>query len=223
MVVAIKIWRKSVKLGSFLALNIASIALVMPAFAQQEARQPDAEQEIAFPDDVKVNFVPVYGNDPCPESTEDEIVVCPEFDEGERYRIPKNLRNDPNDPANQSWTERAVSIRTLGASGTNSCSPSGAGGFAGCTQSLIDAAYAERRNAPNVEAGRLIAEERKKRLELIDAEAEDVERRILEIEKARADKEAAEIAAAQAAAEATLDPELKAEPEEDLPEIVPDQ
>lgn len=211
------------RFGSLLTLNIAAIALAMPAYAQQEARQPQAEQEVAFPEDVKVNLVPVYGDDPCPESTADEIVVCPVFDEGDRYRIPIALRNDPNDPANQSWTERAVSIRTLGASGTNSCSPSGAGGFTGCTQSLIDAAYAERRNAPDVEAGRLIAEERQKRLELIDAEAEDVERRIVELEKARAEKEAAEIVAAQAAAEATLDPQLRAEPEEDLPEIVPDQ
>ena len=211
------------KLGSFLALNIASIALAMPAIAQQEARQPDAEQEIAYPEDVKVKLVDRFGEDPCPESTEDEIVVCSIYDEGDRYRIPSALRNDPNDPANQSWTERAIALRTLGASGTNSCSPTGAGGFTGCTQSLIDAAYAERRNAPNVEAGRIIAEERRERLELIDAEAEDVERRILEFEKARAEKEAAEIAAAQAAAEASLDPELKVETDEDLPEIVPEQ
>ncbi len=211
------------KLGSFIVWNVASIALVMPVYAQQEARQPDAEQEIAYPDDVKVKLVDRFGEDPCPKSTEDEIVVCSIYDEGDRYRIPAALRNDPNDPANQSWTERAIALRTLGASGVNSCSPSGVGGFTGCTQSLIDAAYAERRNAPNVEAGRIIAEERKERLELIDAEAEDVERRILEFEKARADKEAAEIAAAQAAAEASLDPELKKESEDDLPEIVPEQ
>lgn len=211
------------KFGSFLAINISAIALALPAYAQQEARQPDTEQEIAFPEDVRVKLVDRFGDDACPESTEDEIVVCSIYNEGDRYRIPQILRNDPNDPANQSWTERAVSIRTLGASGINSCSPSGAGGFAGCTQSLIDAAYAERQNAPNVEAGRLIAEERQKRLELIDAEAEDVERRVLEIEKARAEKEAAEIAAAQAAAEATLDPQLVAEPEDDLPDIISDQ
>lgn len=211
------------KFGSFLAINISAIALALPAYAQQEARQPDTEQEIAFPEDVRVKLVDRFGDDACPESTEDEIVVCSIYNEGDRYRIPQILRNDPNDPANQSWTERAVSIRTLGASGINSCSPSGAGGFAGCTQSLIDAAYAERQNAPNVEAGRLIAEERQKRLELIDAEAEDVERRVLEIEKARAEKEAAEIVAAQAAAEATLDPQLVAEPEDDLPDIISDQ
>lgn len=211
------------KFGSFLAINISAIALAMPAYAQQEARQPDAEQEIAFPEDVRVKLVDRFGDDACPESTEDEIVVCSIYNEGDRYRIPQILRNDPNDPANQSWTERAVSVRTLGASGINSCSPSGAGGFAGCTQSLIDAAYAERQNAPNVEAGRLIAEERQNRLELIDAEAEDVERRILELEKARAEKEAAEIAAAQAAAEATLDPKLETEPEEELPDILSDQ
>src|SRR5207302_9162497 len=29
----------------------------------------------------------VYGNDPCPRSTEDQVVVCARRPEGERYRI----------------------------------------------------------------------------------------------------------------------------------------
>lgn len=211
------------KLRSILVLNILAVAMVSPSMvsAQQEAVQPAAQQETAFPEEAKVVLVDVFGEDPCPKSSPDEIVVCSVYSEGDRYRIPQILRNDPNDPANQSWSERAISLRTLGASGTNSCSPSGAGGFAGCTSELIAAAYEERQNAPNVEAGRLISEERQKRLDLIDGEAEDVERRIVEFEKARAEKEAAE-AAAQSAGEAAavLDPKLIAEPEDNLPEII---
>lgn len=210
------------KFGSVVALNLAVISMIITspiALAQQEARQPDPEQEISYPDDVKVNIVPIYGNDPCPESSADEIVVCPEYAEGDRYRVPKLLRNNPNDPENQSWNARATGLRTLGASGTNSCSPSGAGGFTGCIQSLIDSAYAERREAPGVEYGRIVDEERRKRLELIDGEAEDVERRIVEFEKARAEKEAAEAAAAEAN---SLDPKLEIIAEPGLPELEED-
>lgn len=213
------------KFGSILALNIAAITMIAGPMvsAQQEARQPDAQEETAFPEEAKVNLVDVFGDDPCPRSSADEIVVCSVYSEGDRYRIPQILRNDPNDPANQSWTQRAVAVRTLGASGINSCSPSGAGGFAGCTQSLIDAAFAERRNAPNVEAGRLISEERQKRLDLIDGEAEAVERRIVAFEQARAEKEAAEIEAANAE-EAQLSADEKAvEAEGELPDLLSDQ
>lgn len=183
------------KFGSIIALSLVVSA---PLAAQQEARQPDAEQELEYAQDANVRIVETFGNDPCPESTADEIVVCPNYDENDRYRIPKLLRNNPDDPANKSWTERAVSLRTLGDTGTNTCSPVGAGGFAGCLSQLINTAVAQRENAPAVVAGALIEEERQKRLDLIDGEAEDVERRIVEIEKARVEKEAAETAAAEA-------------------------
>ncbi len=45
----------------------------------------------------------VYGDDACPPSTDDTIVVCARKPEGERYRIPEVLRGDPNDPKNQAW------------------------------------------------------------------------------------------------------------------------
>ena len=34
----------------------------------------------------------VYGTDPCPRATDDEIVVCRRLPESLRYRIPENLR-----------------------------------------------------------------------------------------------------------------------------------
>jgi hypothetical protein len=84
----------------------------------------------------------VYGNDPCPTSTNpDEIVVCARRPEEERYRIPRDVREQEKAAAiareDQVATNRAalVSSRTAG-TGTGSCSIQGAGGITGCTQGL---------------------------------------------------------------------------------------
>jgi len=39
----------------------------------------------------RVNQLVIFGDDPCPQSSEDEIVVCARKDESERYRIPETL------------------------------------------------------------------------------------------------------------------------------------
>ena len=80
----------------------------------------------------QVRRVVVYGAEPCPPSTADEIIVCARRPETERYRIPENLRNDPNDPANDTWTKRATELQYVGQSGIGSCSPVGPGGATGC-------------------------------------------------------------------------------------------
>lgn len=134
----------------------------------------------------KVNQLIIYGDDVCPESTEGEIVVCARKDEGERYRIPENLRAGGLGQAkNEAWSQRVKSYEYVGATGTNSCSPSAAGGFTGCTQELLRQAYAERGIDDTVNWGKLIEEERQKRLSRIDEEAEAVEERLLEIEAQR--------------------------------------
>src|SRR5256885_7741370 len=53
---------------------------------------------------------------------------CYRVPEAERYRIPPNLRDNPNDPRNQSWTNRATELAYVGRTGTQSCSTSGPGG-----------------------------------------------------------------------------------------------
>ena len=40
----------------------------------------------------QISEIIVYGNDPCPRSTDDEVVVCARKPEAERYRIPEKLR-----------------------------------------------------------------------------------------------------------------------------------
>ena len=92
-----------------------------------------------------VNEIIVYGTDPCPRSTDDEIVVCARKPETERYRIPERLRQGGSLQSRQSWAARARSFETVGATGTNSCSPVGPGGFTGCLSQLTKQAFDERR------------------------------------------------------------------------------
>lgn len=79
----------------------------------------------------------IYGEDACPSSDGEEIVVCVRRDENERYRIPPELRDVRDLGANQSWLARSQAIEYVGRSGTMSCSPVGPGGFTGCTQELL--------------------------------------------------------------------------------------
>lgn len=166
------------------ALPLAlGLALANPAFAQAAA-------------EPKVNMVIVYGNDKCPESTADEIVVCPRMDEGERYRIPPSLRTS-SAPTNVAWSQRVRSIETIGRSGTMSCSPTGAGGWTGCTGKLLADARGEKSEDPGIRASQLIAEERAKRLVNLDADAASDQSRVEEIEKQMENKRKAEEAAAE--------------------------
>ena len=109
------------------------------------------------------------------------------MDEAERYRIPENLRGEPS-IRNEAWAQKVSAYEYVGRSGTMSCSPSGAGGFTGCGLIEIDAAYAEKEQDPGIRFGLLIAEARKKRLAGIDAEAEEVEKRVLEYERQEAER-----------------------------------
>ena len=65
-----------------------------------------AAPALAQADGDKVNQLIVYGDDPCPQSSEAEITVCARKGESERYRIPEVLRGDPLSPKNEAWTDR---------------------------------------------------------------------------------------------------------------------
>ena len=91
-----------------------------------------------------VSEVIVYGTDPCPRSSDDEIVVCARKPESERYRIPERLRAGGSLQSRQAWAVRARSFETVGRTGINSCSPVGPAGFTGCTEQLIKEAFRER-------------------------------------------------------------------------------
>jgi hypothetical protein len=158
-------------------------AAAAPAFAQQpgvaapEAVQAAPQQPAANSglDEERVNQLIIYGDDPCPPSSGDEITVCARLPEDDRFRIPPNLRNDPNDPAGQSWANRAIELSYAGRTGTDSCSTVGGGGFTGCFNQIVRQARAERANADQVNWNQLIEQARQERLSGIDAAAREEE------------------------------------------------
>jgi hypothetical protein len=141
-----------------------------------------AQQATPATDDAKINQLVVYGEDPCPTSTDDTITVCARKPESDRFRIPEVLRDNPNDPINQSWANRATEIQYVGRSGIGSCSTTGPGGMIGCYNDLVRAARAERATRDTVNWNRLIEEARQERLGRIDEQAEAEEAAQLERE-----------------------------------------
>lgn len=161
------------------ASMIATMMLPAAAWAQQDAATSLSDLPTGG---EKVNQLIVYGDDPCPESTGDEITVCARKDESERYRIPELLRESTS-PQNRAWNDRVLAYETVTRTGTLSCSAVGAGGMTGCLANMIDKAYAERKSDPSVRFSQLIAEEREKRLSTIDAEAAETQARVEQLEK----------------------------------------
>lgn len=92
---------------------------------------------------VRIAEIIVYGNDPCPRSTESEVVVCARKPESERYRIPEKYRSTGPRQTRESWAARARSFEYVGRTGIMSCSAVGPGGYTGCLQHMIDRAKAE--------------------------------------------------------------------------------
>ena len=76
-----------------------------------------------------------------------------------------------------------LAYETVGANGTLSCSPVGGGGMTGCVGRLIDTAYAERKQDPNIRFSELIAEERARRLASIDQDAAEMQARVEQAER----------------------------------------
>ena len=90
-----------------------------------------------------VSEIIVFGTDPCPRSTDDQVVVCARKPESERYRIPEVLRSTGALQQRESWANKAKALETVGATGINSCSPVGPAGFTGCLTQVIKQARRE--------------------------------------------------------------------------------
>lgn len=175
------------------ALILAGSAAAMPATAQQTV---EAE---------KINQVIVYGNDQCEQSSSDEIVVCNRLPETERYRVPEMLRGNPLDVRNEAWANKVVAVERVGRFGTDSCSPTGLGGFTGCTQALVAGAKAERQAANKTDWQAMIADERAKRIAGIDSASDQVEAAVVAEERALAERQkAAEDLERQASGQAPI-------------------
>jgi hypothetical protein len=115
-------------LASITALASGFATLPVPAAAQQGS----------------VAEIIVFGSDPCPRSTDDQIVICRRVPESYRYRLPESYR--PTSPQeSDSWANRAKVLETVGDTGTFSCSPVGPGGYTGCLTQVIKQARSQRR------------------------------------------------------------------------------
>jgi hypothetical protein len=117
-------------------LTLAAAIVAAPAVL---GPQPAAAQS------SRVSEIIVYGTDPCPRSTDDEVVVCARKPEAERYRIPERYRPTGSRQSRESWANRAIAFETYGRTGISSCSPVGPAGHTGCAQQLIDQAFKERK------------------------------------------------------------------------------
>ena len=115
---------------------LVAVAAGVPALAQDDSPTPPARE----------SQVEVFGNDPCPQSVDGEIVVCARRPEEERYRVPPALRERRDRPAETSWVARNEALeedaRTLR---PDSCSVVGSGGHTGCAAAFIRQWAAERR------------------------------------------------------------------------------
>lgn len=161
------------------ALILAGSVAALPAAAQQSTVEGE-----------KINQVIVYGEDKCEQSSPDEIVVCSRLPETERYRVPQIFRGgSPLDPRNEAWANKIVAVERVGRFGTDSCSPTGLGGFTGCTRALVEGAKAERKAADKTDWQTMIADERAKRIAGIDAASDEVEAATVAEEKALAERQ----------------------------------
>jgi hypothetical protein len=108
---------------------------------------PEAPALAQAQDNSKIAEIIVYGTDPCPRSTADEVVVCARKPESERYRIPERYRENGPRQSREAWANRAKSFEYVGRTGIQSCSAVGPAGYTGCLQNMIDRAKAEAREA----------------------------------------------------------------------------
>ncbi|MDC7812083.1 hypothetical protein CA223_07530 [Sphingomonas koreensis] len=118
---------KTILLG--LTLAAAPLAAPLPALAQNAAQN---------------GVLVIYGDDKCPTNADgDEVVICVRRPAEERFRIPKELRDQQVAPQNESWAVRQQGAMSVGDTGIGSCSAVGPGGGIGCSSREIQAGKAE--------------------------------------------------------------------------------
>ena len=99
----------------------------------------------------KVMEVLVFGADPCPRSTESEVVVCRRLGEEERFRIPERLRSGGSRQERQAWVNKTRALEVAGRTGIMSCSAVGPAGHTGCLEQAINQAREEWREAADAD------------------------------------------------------------------------
>lgn len=105
------------------AVAVAGVAAVpTPALAQQ----------------ANTSEVTVYGNDPCPRSTDSSVYVCNRRPETERYRLPPSQQLQGTRQQRESWANKSQAVMSAGRTGVGSCSAVGPAGSTGCLMQDIN-------------------------------------------------------------------------------------
>jgi hypothetical protein len=124
-------------------------SLLMASAFLTSAYAPALDEVIPSPSEMpeRISFLVAIGDEKCREPEGDEIVVCANVPENERYRIPIALRKKEQVLTDRSWTSAVETLDTFAADlRPNSCSVNGTGGFTGCTQKMLQQWFAERRS-----------------------------------------------------------------------------
>jgi hypothetical protein len=121
-----------------LMLSLATTAAAVGGFAVLPA--PAVAQQAS-------GEVVVFGNDPCPRSTDSQVYVCTRRPEQERYRLPKDMQLQGTRQQRNSWANKSRALNRVGNTGINSCSAVGPGGHTGCLIEEIKQARRETQEA----------------------------------------------------------------------------
>ena len=118
------------KISAFAIFGAASSLIAMPVFAAPAAK----------PAETRLSTLLVFGDDPCPRSSGDEVVVCARQPESERYRIPKQFRGKRYNAARDgSWAGTAKVLEYVSPRGLpGSCSFNGTAGQTGCFRRFLE-------------------------------------------------------------------------------------
>lgn len=130
--------------------------LLILSLALSGAAMPFAAPAPVFAQISQDRVIDVYGDEKCPSSNGQQIVVCHRHDLKEKYRIPKDLRDSEPEPQAAGGNVGAASaVATTGGTGVQvqSCNAIGAGVNAGCTKSQLDNWKAQQRAQKKQEEG----------------------------------------------------------------------
>lgn len=121
-------------------LLAVALSFAPAAFAQDDPVPSPSEMP------ERISFLVAFGTEKCREAVGDEIVVCANVPENERYRIPIALRKKETVVTDRSWSSAVDTLDSFARDlRPNSCSVNGSGGFGGCTQKMLQQWFAERR------------------------------------------------------------------------------
>jgi hypothetical protein len=122
------------------ALFLPLLALVAAPAAMAAAPAPAPAPAPAGSTTERIATLVIFGDDPCPRSTADEVVVCARQPESERYRIPKQFRGRQYNAARDgSWAGTAKVLEYISRQGLpDSCSPIGSNGQTGCFRKFME-------------------------------------------------------------------------------------